>query len=80
MNSGIDSTSKLVRCDDPHYLYAVWSERAKSTGLRFGQWVCNNYLKPDQSWPELYHADNPVAMKILEKEYYEGRWYGLMEE
>jgi hypothetical protein len=58
---------------DPQVLYAEYKQTASSKWLRFGQWVMNSYLS-QETWPALFYADTPKALKMLETIYYEHRW------
>ena len=35
---------------------------------RFGQWVCNNYLRAGVAWPELFYGTNTDAFRLINEE------------
>ena len=35
---------------------------------RFGQWVCNNYLRPGVVWSELFYKTNTDAFRLIDEE------------
>lgn len=47
--------------DELHTCWNTWNEIHTMHGVeeRFGQWMINNYGKPDMEWPELFDSSDP---------------------
>lgn len=54
---------KFTTLPDPYLSYMDY--KTCGEGQRFGQFMCNNYLKPGQSWPDLYYANEQEAFELL---------------
>jgi hypothetical protein len=67
-----ETAKKFVEVKPAHELKNLY-KRSGDCHQRFGQWVCNNYLAPLASFPELFYADEGRAFIILHSLYWETR-------
>lgn len=48
---------------DIHQCYREWNTTRQT--LRFGQYMCNNYLAEGETWTELFYEDDTQEAYIL---------------
>lgn len=57
---------EMMSIKDFHKMHRDWLNKKIGVGLRFGQYICNTYLKEGRSFPELYYEfDDKRVFKVL---------------
>lgn len=66
MNKFKDTLTVSKLCNE----YLAWNDKPRPCStLRFGQYICNTYLKEDTSFSEIFYETDPIeAFHMILKE------------